>query len=368
MHPYSVSELNREIKDYIIKDGRFNNVCVVGEISNYKLYPSGHHYFSMKDENSQIKCVMFKGDAFSLRFKPQNGMLVMAVGKIDVFERDGVYQFYCKMMAEQGAGDLQAAFERLKAKLEKEHLFDESHKKRLPRFPDKIAVITSPVGAAVRDIIRILGVRWPLSKVIVIPVKVQGVEAPGELAEAIHLVNENKLADVIITGRGGGSIEDLWAFNDEKVARAIYNSEIPVISAVGHEPDVTISDYVADVRASTPSNAAEICVPDQREICNILSSIKLQMDPGTYINNMRMNLDSYHDRLLYSVDRYLYSKRHSLSSLSSSFEAMSPTKVLDRGYCITLKDNQVINSSEKLLSGDLIQIKFSDGNVNSTVV
>ena len=268
----SVSELNEHIRELLDADRLLSNVCVRGELSNYKIYPSGHHYFTLKDSESSLKCVMFKSNASRLRFRPENGMSVVVSGRIAVYSRDGLYQLYCGSIMPEGTGDLQIAFEQLKEKLSAEGLFDEAHKKPLPAFPEKIAIITSSAGAAVHDMIRILGRRWPMTKVLLLPVRVQGVEAPPESAGAIRYANEFHVADLIITGRGGGSIEDLWAFNDERVARAIYESEIPVISAVGHEPDVTIADYVADRRASTPSNAAEIAVPDMAEIEELLRS------------------------------------------------------------------------------------------------
>ena len=273
----SVSELNNHIKDLLDGDLLLMGLAVKGEVSNYKLYPSGHHYFTLKDAESSIRCVMFKGNASKLRFTPENGMNVTAVGRVTVFPRDGAYQLYCTEMFPEGMGDLHIAFEQLKEKLSKEGLFDDSHKKPLPRYPKTIAIVTSSAGAAVRDMIRILGKRWPMTKVVVLPVRVQGVEAPPEIAGAIRYANKYKVGDLIITGRGGGSIEDLWAFNDERVARAIYDSEIPVISAVGHEPDVTIADYVADLRAATPSNAAELAVPDENEFWDTISSLEVRL-------------------------------------------------------------------------------------------
>ena len=236
----TVTELNAYVKDLLGQDPALLNVCVRGELSNYKIYPSGHHYFTLKDQESSLKCVMFRGSASKLRYRPENGMGVTATGRLEVYVRDGVYQLICTSLMPEGLGDLQVAFEQLKAKLSEEGLFDRAHKKPLPVMPGRIAIITSSAGAAVHDMIRILGRRWPMSKVILLPVRVQGVEAPPEIAGAIRYANEFQVADLIITGRGGGSLEDLWAFNDERVARAIYASQIPVISAVGHEPDVTI--------------------------------------------------------------------------------------------------------------------------------
>ena len=275
---FTVTELNAHIKQLLDADTLLGNVCVTGELSNYKVYPSGHHYFTLKDAESSLRCVMFRSSAQSLRFRPARGMSVAAVGRIAVYPRDGAYQLYCTRLIPGGVGDLYAAYEQLKEQLQKEGLFDRAHKKPLPQFPQRIAVITSSAGAAVRDIIRVLGKRWPASEVVLLPVRVQGVEAPAEIAGAIRYANRYHVGDLIITGRGGGSIEDLWAFNDERVARAIYDSDIPVISAVGHEPDVTISDFVADARASTPSNAAEIAVPDQEELRRRLGALQTRME------------------------------------------------------------------------------------------
>ena len=319
---FSVSELNGLIKELFDHTPLFLNISVRGELSNYKIYPSGHHYFTLKDSESSLRCVMFKSSAAHLRFRPESGMSVTAFGRISVFPRDGAYQLYCTGLMPEGTGDLQVAFEQLKKKLDEEGLFDAAHKKPLPVYPQRIAIITSSAGAAVHDMIRILGRRWPMSKVLLLPVRVQGAEAPAEIVGAIRYANRYAIADLIITGRGGGSIEDLWAFNDERVARAIYASEIPVISAVGHEPDVTISDYVADKRASTPSNAAEIAVPDaseQRqtlESCSIrsaqamdkrlkqmrsevenLRSRRVLLDAGAYLDDRRMELDHLRDKL-----------------------------------------------------------------------
>ena len=261
-----VSQVNDYIKGLMDRDELLAGLCIRGELSNYKIYPSGHHYFTLKDADGALRCVMFRSSAARLRFRPENGMKVLAMGRITVFPRDGAYQLYCSDLTPDGIGDLYVAFEQLKAKLSSEGLFDARHKKPLPPFPHRIAIITSGAGAAIMDMLRILGKRYPLSKVVILPVRVQGAEAPAEIAGAIRYANKYQVADVIITGRGGGSMEDLWAFNDERVARAIFASEIPVVSAVGHEPDVTISDFVADVRAATPSNAAELVAPDENEV------------------------------------------------------------------------------------------------------
>ena len=301
----TVTQLNAEIKQLIEGHAEFDSICVRGELSNYKVYPSGHHYFTLKDSESSLRCVLFRGSASKLRFRPENGMAVLCSGKLNVYPRDGAYQLICSAIIPEGIGDLQIAFEQLKKKLDAEGLFDSDHKKPLPSYPEKIAVITSSAGAAVHDMIKILSRRWPMSKVLLLPVRVQGVEAPPEIVGAIRYANKYKIGDVIITGRGGGSIEDLWAFNDERVARAIYDSEIPVISAVGHEPDVTIADYVADARASTPSNAAEIAVPDKNEQAQFI--------------------ESYRTRSLQAVNKRLSVLREKLDALSSTRVLKDPT-------------------------------------------
>lgn len=262
-HIYGVTEVNQLVKGLLDSAPALQGVAVRGELSNYKIYPSGHHYFTLKDQEGALRCVMFRGQASRLRFRPENGMKAVASGRITVFPRDGAYQLYCDSLIPEGVGDLAVAFQQLKEKLWKEGLFDPAHKKPLPPYPEKIAIVTSGAGAAVHDMIRILRRRYPIARVILLPVRVQGAEAPPEIVGAIRYADRWKIGDVIITGRGGGSMEDLWAFNDERVARAIYDCETPIISAVGHEPDVTIADFVADARASTPSNAAEIAVPDR---------------------------------------------------------------------------------------------------------
>ena len=389
----SVTALNLYIRDLLDSQRTLANVGVRGELSNYKIYPSGHHYFTLKDSESSLKCVMFKSSASRLRFRPENGMGVTVWGRVTVYPRDGAYQLYATQIMPEGTGDLQIAFEQLKAKLEGEGLFDPEHKKPLPRFPGRIAIITSSAGAAVHDMIRILGRRWPLAKVLLLPVRVQGVEAPPEIAGAIRYANEFDVADLIITGRGGGSIEDLWAFNDERVARAIYASRLPVISAVGHEPDVTISDYVADRRASTPSNAAEIAVPDCREIEELLSAYELRasqgmrkqlnnlrerldscasrrvlLDPMTLVDNRRMELDRSRERLAAAEEKILAGKRQRFVAATAKLDAMSPLKVLTRGYAITHDEKgNSIRSAEQLHSGDKITLRLSDGSADCLV-
>ena len=358
-HVYAVSELNGLIKALLDSVPELSGVCVRGEISNYKVYPSGHHYFSLKDEGGVIRCVLFKSQALRLRFRPENGMKVIAVGRVSVYPRDGAYQLYCDALSPDGVGDLHVAFEQLKEKLWREGLFDEAHKKPLPKYPKTIAIITSPAGAAVHDMIRILRRRYPLAKVKLLPVRVQGAEAPAEIVGALRYAGRHRVADVIITGRGGGSIEDLWAFNDERVARAIYNCELPVISAVGHEPDVTIADFVADARAATPSHAAEMAVPDRAELLEKLQSQRLRMarsehrrleqlrrrltelagkrvltDPLAPVQDKRLLLDHAQKELIHAAQVRLAEPRRALAALAASLDAMSPLKVLGRGFAL----------------------------------
>lgn len=390
----SVAQLNEYIQRKLDNDGILNQIAVRGEISNYKLYPSGHHYFTLKDESSSLKCVMFKGNAFRLRFRPENGMKVIAMGKISVYPRDGAYQLYCSAMAMDGVGDLYAAFEQLKQRLAQHGLFDPAHKKPIPKYPGTIGIVTSSAGAAVHDMLRILRKRYPLAKVLLIPVRVQGAEAPGEISAAIRYANAWKIADLLIVGRGGGSIEDLWAFNDERVAWAIYESEIPVISAVGHEPDVTISDFVADLRAATPSNAAELAVPDKdallqmmdnmesamgaslnrqiknaRQHLNLLSSSPTLKSPEGYIQQREKQLELLVNRLISAQNRNLSQTRQRYISYVSKLDAMSPMKVLTRGYSMTQnEDGSVIRSITQVESGNRITVVLSDGHLTATVV
>jgi len=390
---FTVNELNIYIKNLLDSDEALAGLYVKGELSNYKTYPSGHHYFTMKDAEGTLKCVMFKGSASKIRFRPENGMNVVAFGRVAVYPRDGAYQLYVNEITPDGVGDLYIAFEQLKEKLFKEGLFDEKHKKPLPRFPKNITVITSPVGAAIQDIIRIIGSRWPLTKVTVLPVRVQGVEAPPEIVEAINYANEIGTADLIITGRGGGSIEDLWAFNDENVARAIFASEIPVISAVGHQPDVTIADFVADVRAATPSNAAELAVPDRIDVKSWLVSadsrlkqsinngIKLRrqrlrdlsekrvlISPRYYIEDRRIRLDRSTERLLAAMQGKVYKSRERFTHLAASLDAMSPLKVLGRGYAIAqLENGSIVKNANDVNKGDRLKLKLQKDEINCVV-
>ena len=389
----SVTQVNEYIRGVMDKDPLLGNLAVKGEISNYKVYPSGHHYFSLKDEGGAIRCVIFRGNAMRLRFKPDNGMQVIVMGKVSVYPRDGAYQLYCSAMVIDGVGDLHAAFEQLKTKLAAQGLFDPEHKKPLPAYPERIGIVTSSAGAAIHDMLRILSKRYPLTAVKLLPVRVQGTEAPGEIAAAIDYVNRYKLADVLIVGRGGGSIEDLWAFNDEQVAYAIYRSNIPVISAVGHEPDVTISDYVADARAATPSNAAEIAVPDQdalrqsvdsmtatmassfrrqikntREKLNMLSARPVLQDPAQFFSLRRNSLEHLLHRLASGYSQNVNHKRNSYVSLTAKLDAMSPLKVLTRGYSVTNKfDGSLVRSVSDINTNDIINIQLSDGSLSAKI-
>ena len=389
----TISQINEYLRAKFDKDPLLTNICVKGEISNYKIYPSGHHYFTLKDDNSALKCVMFRSSSAALRFRPENGMKVIAVGKISVYPRDGAYQLYCSSLTADGVGDLHIAFEQLKKKLMGLGLFDPAHKKAIPKFPKTVGIITSSAGAAVHDMLRILNARFPLTNVILLPVRVQGSEAPAEIVNAIAYANQHQLADVLIVGRGGGSIEDLWAFNDENVAYAIYNSEIPIISAVGHEPDVTISDYVADLRAATPSNAAELCVPDQIALRQYLDKISAQLavsmhrriktarqqlkiysassvlkSPDQYIHQRKTALDGFKERLNASYIRCIQSKKMKYIGYASKLDALSPLKVLSRGFSLTQSQGgSLISSIQQVRPGDEICISVKDGHIKGSV-
>ena len=390
---FEVSQINAYIKQKLDADFLLQNLCVRGEISNYKVYPSGHHYFSLKDAEGAIRCVMFKGSAYSLRFRPENGMKVIVSGRVTVFPRDGAYQFYCSAMTPDGVGDLHVAFEQLKEKLRLEGLFEPQYKKPLPQFPHRIGIITSAAGAAVHDMLRILRKRYPLSEVKLLPVRVQGAEAPPEICGAIRYANRYQVADVLIVGRGGGSMEDLWAFNDENVARTIFASEIPVISAVGHEPDVTISDYVADLRAATPSNAAELVAPDQNELRQRLAALQSAMlsaltkrlklerqrlrtlaesralqSPHNYIADRFLAVDHFYQRLESAMRLQCSRKRAELVRLTAALDAMSPLKVLSRGYSMALlADDSVLRSVTEVHEGESLRVRVQDGEVMTKV-
>lgn len=387
---YEISQINQYLKDRFEEDPVLSGIYVRGEISNYKVYPSGHHYFSLKDANASLRCVMFRYSASKLRFRPENGMKVIVAGSVRVFPRDGAYQLYCELLSPEGAGDLHVAFEQLKAKLYAEGLFDAARKKTLPVYPHRIAIITSSAGAAIHDMLRILGKRYPLSKVAILPVRVQGAEAPPEIVGAIRYVNRYQIADLIITGRGGGSAEDLWAFNDERVARAISDSVIPVISAVGHEPDVTISDFVADLRAATPSNAAELAVPDQMDLREKLDSLENRMvslirqqldrdrnqldylrhsraleNPYSYYEDRRLLMDHLSSRLISAAQHTIDRAKQDYIRLCSKLDAMSPLKVLSRGYCIAESEKGTpVSAVSSVAEGDSLSLRFLDGTAS----
>ncbi len=390
----SVSQINTFIKNVVEQIPLLESISVKGEISNCTIHrASGHIYFTLKDEGSLIKAVMFKGYADRLDFKLENGMKVVCHGKINVFVRDGQYSLYVDTVKADGIGSLYEAFEKLKKKLEAEGLFDSRHKKSLPKIPLKIGVITSATGAAVRDIINISGRRFPLAKVFVYPSTVQGPTAPASMIKAIDYFCNEFPTDVIIIGRGGGSLEELWAFNDEKLARAIYSCTIPIISAVGHETDFTIADFVADLRAPTPSAAAEIAVPDRSDILRMLSNVskrtksvlKTKTDsyrrilntlsnsaqlknPKAYFDQKRIYLGSLEERMDISCKRIIEKKRASLNTLSANAKALNPLGVLKRGYAAVFSENgKVITSKESLKKGDTINLNFADGTVKSIV-
>lgn len=389
---YEVSQINLYIQSMFEQNSFLENIAIRGELSNYKVYPSGHHYFTLKDSEGGMRAVMFKGQANRLRFKPQSGMKVIVTGRITVFPRDGAYQMYCNTMTPDGVGDLHMAYEQLKEKLQQEGLFSPQYKQKIPKFPHKIAIITSSAGAAVHDMLRVLSKRYPLAEVVLLPVRVQGVEAPAEIVSALHFANQWNIADVIIAGRGGGSIEDLWAFNDEQVARAIFASKIPVISAVGHEPDVTIADFVADLRAATPSNGAELVAPDQMELRLQLDELQQRMAAAVEkkLKLYRQRLDGLGSRrvlqspMYYVIDRqntlnaqekHLYAamvavlerKKRRFIGLASGLDAMSPLKVLGRGYSLVKSEDQLVKSVAQVTVGAEISVSLSDGTVSATV-
>lgn len=411
---YTVSQVNNYLKDLLDNDPFVSGLLIRGEISNYKCYPSGHHYFSLKDEKGSLRCVMFRGDAMRLKFRPANGMSVVAFGRITVFPRDGQYQLYCSELFDDGRGALDQAFEKLRLRLEQEGLFDPAAKQTLPKYPGKIALVTSSAGAAVRDMIRVLGARWPLSEILVVPVRVQGEGAAEEIAAAIHEVNNRADIDLIITGRGGGSREDLWAFNEEVVARAIYISNIPVISAVGHEPDVSISDYVADVRAATPSNGAELAVPDRADELRRLKQLESRMAIAVQsrltsgrkdltrlessralrsmkapIEDRRMLLDAFERRMASAMtgsvasgsvrlDRLrrdmtasmkgrIRDSRAALATGAAGLEAMSPLKVLGRGYAIARQERGIVISVSQVDRQQPLDVMVSDGVIHCEI-
>lgn len=391
--PITVTELNKYIKDKVAGDEYLNNVLVKGEISNFKNHYTGHMYFTLKDDSSLIKCIMFKSFAQNLKFMPKDGMKVMAFGTVSVFERDGVYQIYCKAMQEDGMGSLYTAYEELKSKLEKEGLFDISNKKKLPFMPKVIGVLTSQTGSVIRDIINVSTRRNPNVYIRLFPVPVQGEGAASKIVEAIKYMNNNKLADVLILARGGGSLEDLWPFNEEIVARAIYESELPIVSAVGHETDFTIADFVADLRAPTPSAAAELAVPDTEEIkiklSNYNNRLKLALrkkvelmrlkyekcmatrafkEPLQNINEQYIRIDMLVKSMQNSIVSKLKDSKNQASKTISKLDTLSPLKTLTRGYCIAQTEGKIIKSVNDLNTDDEIELKFIDGQKIAKII
>lgn len=390
----TVTDLNKYIKDKIDDDEMLSNVLVKGEISNFKNHYTGHMYFTLKDENSLIKCVMFKSYTTHLSFMPKDGMKVMVLGSVSVFERDGVYQIYAKAMKEDGLGSLYTAYEELKKKLEKEGLFAQEHKKKIPFMPQTIGVLTSNTGAVIRDIINVSTRRNPNVHIRLYPVPVQGPGAGEKIAEGIEFMNKNKLADVLIIGRGGGSLEDLWPFNEEVVARAIYNSELPIISAVGHETDFTIADFVADLRAPTPSAAAELAVADIQDVKESLGiynnrykiALKKKIElmrlsyekrmsrpafknPTQKINEQYMLIDMKVKSLQNSIMLKLKEERTNFVKEASKLDSLSPLKTLIRGYSIVSdeKSGKIIKSVDDLKKDDNITIRLIDGEKRATI-
>lgn len=389
----SVTDLNYYIKNKIADDEYLNNVLIKGEISNFKHHYTGHMYFTLKDDNSLIKCIMFKSYATNLKFVPKDGMSVLAFGTVSVFERDGVYQLYCKGMQEDGMGSLYTAYEQLKEKLDKEGLFKEDNKKKLPIMPKVIGVLTSNTGSVIKDIINVSTRRNPNVYIRLYPVPVQGEGAGSKIAEAIKIMNDKKLADVLILARGGGSLEDLWPFNEEVVARAIYNSEIPIVSAVGHETDFSISDFVADLRAPTPSAAAEIVVPNIVNIKQNLDTYNIRLknalrkkveimkmryekcmksriytDPLKNINDNYLKIDIITKSIINSINNKLQLSKTEAVKHFSKLDALSPLKTLSRGYSIIEKDNQIIKSVQELEQGDIVNIRLSNGNKEAKIL
>ena len=392
-HPISVTDLNNYIKGKFVEDEFLNNVLVKGEISNFKHHYTGHMYFTLKDENSLIKCVMFKTYTPHLNFVPKDGAKVMVLGTVSVFERDGVYQIYAKAIKQEGIGDLHAEYEKLKAKLEQEGLFDEAHKKKIPFMSKCIGVLTSNTGAVIRDIINVSTRRNPNVYIRLYPVPVQGQGAAEKIAKAIEVMNEQNLADVLILARGGGSLEDLWPFNEEIVARAIYNSKLPIISAVGHETDFTIADFASDLRAPTPSAAAELAVPDIKEIelklkgyenrfQNALRKkvelMKLRFEkcmktsaftnPLQKVNENYMLLDKQIKRLENSINLKIKEKKTYMVEWITKLDTLSPLKTLTRGYSIVSYEGKMVHSAQTLKEGDKVDLRFADGQREAKIM
>lgn len=388
----TVSDLNKYMKEKIAEDEYLNNILIKGEISNFKNHYTGHMYFTLKDEKSLIKCIMFKSYATKLTFMPKDGMKVMILGSVSVFERDGVYQIYARAMEEDGLGDLYTKYQELKKRLEQQGLFEEEHKMKIPMMPRVIGVLTSQTGSVIRDIINVSTRRNPNVYIRLLPVPVQGEGAAEKISNGIEYMNKNKLADVLILARGGGSLEDLWPFNEEIVAHSIYNSEIPIISAVGHETDFTIADFVADLRAPTPSAAAELAVPDIYEVKRKIETYqdrlrnslikKLELmnlryekcmsssvfkEPLRKINDNYIKLDNCIKQIENSIKVKHEKEKTKYIELIAKLDALSPLKTLYRGYSITEKKNKVIKSKEELKTNDLIEIRFIDGKKEAIV-
>ena len=392
MTVHSVSDVTRYIKSMFEGEAILSDILIRGELSNFKRYPSGHCYFTLKDAGASMKCVMFNGYARHLRFTPENGMQVIVGGNISVYERDGAYQLYASSMNVEGAGALALAFEQLKEKLLREGLFDEAHKKPLPRFPRRIGIVTSEAGAVLRDIYNVSKRRWSSVQLVLFPVLVQGTEAAGQVAAAIRFFNEKYPVDVLIVGRGGGSAEDLWAFNEEPVVRAIYASRIPVISAVGHETDTTLADFVADRRAATPSQAAEFAVPDSAEIARQIGLLTARLVAGRkrHLTQAHMRVralverpwrrhpkmllarymqrtDHMTQRLSGAAESRRRTMRHRLELALKSLEALNPVRILYCGFSVVEKDGQTVSRARQLSSGDAVCIAFADGKVKAVV-
>ncbi len=389
----SVTDLNYYIKNKIADDEYLNNVLIKGEISNFKHHYTGHMYFTLKDDNSLIKCIMFKSYTTNLKFVPKDGMSVLAFGTVSVFERDGVYQLYCKGMQEDGMGSLYTAYEQLKEKLDKEGLFKEENKKKLPIMPKIIGVLTSNTGSVIKDIINVSTRRNPNVYIRLYPVPVQGEGAGAKIAEAIKIMNDKKLADVLILARGGGSLEDLWPFNEEIVARAMYNSEIPIVSAVGHETDFSIADFVADLRAPTPSAAAEIVVPNIVNIKQNLDTYNIRLknslkkkveimkmryekcmksriytDPLKIVNDNYLKLDIITKSIINSMNKKMQLSKTEAIKNFSKLDALSPLKTLSRGYSILEKDTRIVKDAQELQKDDIVKIRLSNGNKEAKIL
>ena len=385
---HSVSEVNRYIKELLAREPVLSGMQVRGEISNYKQYPSGHCYFTLKDASSALKCVMFRSRAQYLRFKPENGMQVVAGGSLSVYERDGVYQLYVDSLMPEGTGDLAVAFEQLKKKLSAEGLFAEERKRLLPAFPQKIGVVTSSAGAVLRDIYRVSKRRWPAVQLVLYPVQVQGTEAAGQIARGIEFFSRTYPVDVIIAGRGGGSMEDLWAFNEEVVVRAIAAAQVPLISAVGHETDYTLADFAADVRAATPSQAAELAVPDRAEVRRQVLALKAQLtrqmqkeiadrrwrlenllasralrNPQQLLSEKRQRLDYLLENLQAQLSLGLQGKKHRLDILLNRLAAINPTAVLRRGFALAVKGDKIVSSVHDVALDDELMLTLADGTL-----